>query len=72
MSKKYPIICRRAYNSDRQIESQTLSWDHDNFKGSFYTTTNADNFIRAIEFGMDLAQKGYTDLYIQTVIDPND
>lgn len=73
------ILKQRCRWNDFGIESQILSWDHDNFKGSFRVSDlnedsedaiigrdlfDADDFIYAVRFGMDLRDCGYTDLLI--------
>ena len=64
---------------DYGVEPEELEWDHDNFQGNFSVYNlcecpedviigrdlfDADDFIYAVRLGMDLRDKGYTDLQI--------
>lgn len=75
---KYPMRLLENYDYYKDgIDSQSLFWNHDNFKGKFQVGDlcecpedaiigrdlfTADDFIDAVRFGMDLAKKGYTDI----------
>ena len=72
------LIQRPRYDN-YGVESQKLEWDHDDFHGNFSVHDlcecpedaiigrdlfDANDFIYAVRFGMDLRDKGYTDLQI--------
>lgn len=73
------LIQKPRYNGGFDVGLQKLEWDQDNFKGNFIVYDmndcpedaiigrelfDADDFIYAVRFGMDLRDKGYTDLQI--------
>lgn len=77
---KYPMRLTQRYDDyDDTITSQKIEWDYDNFKGEFFVQNlwdcsedaviwrdlfNADDFLEAVRFGMDLARKGYDDIEV--------
>ena len=80
MDKKlFPMILTERHDSYGIIDLQELEWDHDDFHGNFSVHDlcecpedaiigrdlfDANDFIYAVRFGMDLRDKGYTDLQI--------
>ena len=80
MDKKlFPMTLTERHDFYDIVESQELEWDHDDFRGNFSVHDlcecpedaiigrdlfDADDFIYAVRFGMDLRDKGYTDLQI--------
>lgn len=78
--KFFPMtLTQRSRYDDWGISFQRLEWDHDDFKGKFLVSDlsecpedaiigrdlfDADDFIYAVRLGMNLRDKGYTDLQI--------
>lgn len=72
------LIQRPGYDG-YGVDFQELEWDHDDFQGNFSVHDlcecpedaiigrdlfDANDFIYAVRFGMDLRDKGYTDLQV--------
>ena len=78
---KYPMTLTEHYdNYECRFDSQTLEWDYDNFKGKYHvhdlcgepedaiierSLFTADDFIAAVEWGMALGRKGYTEIELK-------
>ena len=78
--KLFPMTLTQRLRYDNYgVECQKLEWNHDDFKGNFLVSDlcecpedaiigrdlfDADDFIYAVRLGMDLRDKGYTDLQI--------
>lgn len=78
--KLFPMtLTQRPRYDGYGVEFQKLEWNHDGFKDSFLVNDlcecpedaiigrdlfDADDFIYAVRLGMDLRDKGYTDLQI--------
>ena len=78
--KLFPMtLTQRPRYDNYGVEFQKLEWNHDDFNGNFSVHDlcecpedaiigrdlfDADDFIYAVRFGMDLRDKGYTDLQI--------
>lgn len=78
--KLFPMTLTQRLSYDGyDVECQKLEWDHDDFNSNFSVYNlcecpedaiigrdlfDADDFIYAVRFGMDLRDKGYTDLQI--------
>ena len=77
-TKLFPmtLIQRSRYDI---VDFQKLEWDHDDFQGNFSVHDlcecpedaiigrdlfDVNDFIYAVRFGMDLRDKGYTDLQV--------
>ena len=70
------------YNDPTSIGEQILSWDYDGFKGKFQVCNLSDcpedaiigrdlfdawDFVRAVEFGIQLGYFGYQNIKVQKV-----
>ena len=70
--KRYPMFCEMSWTNGYTVKSQHLMWDYDELKGEqdfpHPTDINVNHYVEAIKLGMDLARKGYDDIYVQTVI----
>ncbi len=80
MEKKFPMtLVQKPRYDGFGVELQELEWNQDNFQGNFRVYDlnecpedaiigrdlfDADDFIYAVRFGMDLRDKGYTNLQI--------
>lgn len=80
MDKKlFPMTLTQRHDFYDIVDFQELNWNHDNFQGNFSVYNlcecpedaiigrdlfDADDFIYAVRLGMDLRDKGYTDLQI--------
>ena len=70
--KLFPMYLKDEVDELGIVESQQLSWNYDNFKDSIhfpnliFTELNADAFIYAFRFGMDLRDAGYDDVEVRS------
>ena len=80
MDKKlFPMTLTVRHDFYDIIDSEKLEWNHDNFNGNFSVSNlcecpedaiigrdlfDADDFIYAVRLGINLRDKGYTDLQI--------
>ena len=81
------LIIRPDYNDPYYTGSHDLQWNYDNFKGKFYVYNLSDcpedaiigrdlfdayDFIHAVEFGINLARKGYTKIKLTEIKENED
>ena len=81
------LIIHPDYDDPYYTGSHNLQWDYDNFKGEFNVWNlndcpedaiidrdlfDAYDFIHAVEFGMNLARKGYTKIKLTEIRENED